>query len=197
MDLCGEMQQNSSNHWKEGQACHCFRCFRSSSWQSCWKCCSNIIVCSREIIYPQNLAHSSYLTRSKLTAWQGKAPSFLAGNAAKSNPHRQRRRLHQVRADSTQGRGWAKAEACLLCSQTFLRHGSFVPGKQPIMTTEAEMPIKAVLRATSASLANSSPAPRCQSKGGRDGPALRMSEGPAEAETIPVGCHNKDISPLS
>lgn len=197
MDLCGEMQQNSSNHWKEGQAYHCFQCFWLSSWQSCWKSCSNIIVRSRKIIYPQNLARSSYLTRSKLTAWQGKAPSFLAGNTAKSSLHRQRRRLHQVLTDSTQGRGWAKAEACLLCSQTFLRQGSFVPGKQPIMTTEAEMPIKADLGATSAPLANSSPAPPCQSKGGRDGPALGMPKGPAEAETVPVGCCNEGISPLS
>lgn len=44
-------------------------------------------------------------------------------------------------------------------AKAFLRHGSFVPGKQPIMTTEAKMPIKAVLGATSASLANVSPAP--------------------------------------
>lgn len=41
-----------------------------------------------------------------------------------------------------------------LAARAFLRHGSFVPGKQPIVATEAKMPIKAILGATSASLAN-------------------------------------------
>ena len=73
------------------------------------------------------------------------------------------------------------------------------------MTTEAKMPIKAVLGATSASLANVSPAPGTAGLMERkmDQPAdfgvncTRVFEGFTGAETIPGGCCNKDISSLS
>lgn len=154
MDLCAEMQQNSSNHWHKGQARRFSRRFWLSPERTCWKRYSNIIVSSREIIYPQNLAHRSYLTSSKLIAWQGKYPPTFPYWGNWEHPAQGVHRVCAARAGASRAGTDPGLSHAGLAARAFLRHGSFVPGKQPIVATEAKMPIKAVLGATSASLAN-------------------------------------------
>lgn len=86
---------------------------------------SNIIVSSREIIYPQNLARSSYLNQQQIDCLAGEIPPALPywgnGEEVPAAPSSGGSVGPRCPCRSTQGRDWPRAEPRWLGSQSILK----------------------------------------------------------------------------